>query len=1691
MITTIYSKNKTQLNNVPGRSPSHARGQPADEERVLAHKDCRRTRPPMRKRMRPGSWLLLLFALTATLASWQAQADNFCTRDFFFDVQDGTCESMQYFTPPKWSLPTPGYWFIGNTGYVTPQPAFDTQDGVVQYFVASNPLYNICGTTPYLVQDFAYGGLLDYGGTFVAPDPVAGIAYAFPVQWHIADNDVEYGTVQYKWVIPDLNVVPPVCGDTVTIPAYRRRIAVCPAGYRTAYSAVEDNYYAQGIQTIPTSIFQLPDICFKALPINPKNLGECNAGSPMLGNPINVATGNKFQRDTDIRPSALGSPGFERYYNSAAFGSQTLGPQWRHSYDRSVAATNVSLPDGVAWVQRPDGKGYKFSKPATGMQWTSDPDVVDRLYQLVDTNNNLLGWQYVTKDDDTELFDASGRLQSITARSGATQTLTYSTGVSPNAPQAGLLLQVADSLGRELSFTYDSVARIHSVTDPLAQVYQYAYDLNGNLATVTFPDGTQRGYVYNEQQLTQNTSLPGALTGIVDENGTRFATFSYDSTGRATATVHAGGVDQYQFSYFTSPSVSTVVIDPLGTQRTFAYSSINRAFKNTSMSQPCATCGGATASATSYDANGNPLAITDFRGNRTTFAYDLTRNLETLRTEAQGTSVSRIIQTQWNSTWRLPAQITEPAPGGTKATTFTYDASANLTQRSVTAPKNDGTGANVTRTWNWTYATLGRVVTATDPDGNTTTWAYYADNDPNLGKRGNVRTITNALGHVIQMTSYDANGRLLSMTDPNGLVTTLSYSPRGWLISRQVGTELTTYAHDGVGQLTRVTLPDSSYLQYTYDAAHRLTQVNDNLGNKVVYTLDAMDNRTQEQTFDPANSLARLRSHTFDALNRLASDIGAQSQTTQYTYDNNNNLLISTDPLGHATGNIYDALNRITQVLDPNTGLTRYAYDAANNLTQVTDPRNNATVYTYDGLNNATRLVSPDTGTTTSAYDAVGNLLTKTDARGAVASYTYDALNRITQVVYSKSGSPNETHTFTYDVGTNALGRLSAITDTTGGTSYQHDSRGRVTQKQSTITAGAGSQTLTTAYAYNSAGQLTQLMYPSGVALDYGYDGAGRVQSLTATLSGGSGTCPQDVSSQIGISLGPALVQSQKLTLTNTGNTTIQGPVTLVVSISPGTVTLANGTGTTSSCNPPSGRTEIQVFGSGGTLAPNGSVPVVLQFNNPNQITTYTLTTQVLAGVAGGGGGSSTTVTLLSNAVYDPFGPPSQWQWGNGLNMFRDYDLDGRLGTWEFRNGVSYLRKDYSFDAASRITGISDPNVPTASRGYQYDTLDRLIVAQSGSPLATAQQFGYDAVGNRLNQITNAGTTTLSYPTASNRLQTLTGALSRIYSYDAAGNPTALGSQTEVYNNANRLVTIQSGGSTVASYQVNALGQRVSKTAGNATTLFAYDEQGHLLGEYDGGGNLVEETVWLGDLPVATVQSQNGQLSAFYVHADHLGAPRAISNPADNSLLWTWDNGDPFGANSANENPTGTGPFHYALRFPGQYYDAETGTHYNYFRDYDPAVGRYEQSDPIGLGGGPNTYSYVGGMPLTSADTFGLATQVRPCPPGWICIPPIVAPGPDLPPPIDDILNPPRPGLGQQLWKKIKEWCSPDDDPCLKQWERESADCLKWSFGGGRWVQACQGRANDRLRLCRGNGGTMPPDAPEPWRPDSDQRRPR
>jgi len=112
-------------------------------------------------------------------------------------------------------------------------------------------------------------------------------------------------------------------------------------------------------------------------------------------------------------------------------------------------------------------------------------------------------------------------------------------------------------------------------------------------------------------------------------------------------------------------------------------------------------------------------------------------------------------------------------------------------------------------------------------------------------------------------------------------------------------------------------------------------------------------------------------------------------------------------------------------------------------------------------------------------------------------------------------------------------------------------------------------------------------------------------------------------------------------------------------------------------------------------------------------------------------------------------------------------------------------------------------------------------------------------------------------------------------------------------------------------------------------------------------------------------------------HRDHLNTPWLIADSAG-TTVWRWDQGEPFGNDVPNNNPSGLGAFDFNLRFPGQYFDRETGLSYNGFRDYDAGIGRYPESDPIGLKVGLNTYAYVGGDPLRRIDPAGLTEIAEP-----------------------------------------------------------------------------------------------------------------
>lgn len=840
------------------------------------------------------------------------------------------------------------------------------------------------------------------------------------------------------------------------------------------------------------------------------------------------------------------------------------------------------------------------------------------------------------------------------------------------------------------------------------------------------------------------------------------------------------------------------------------------------------------------------------------------------------------------------------------------------------------------RSWSYSYNSLGLIETADGPRTDVqdvTSYVYDA--------QGHLTQITNALGHVTQLSNFDTFGNPQALVDANGVTTNLTYTPQGWLSSTSTAGSTTSFEHDAVGQITKVTRGDGSWLTYTWDDARRLRSITNNLGEKVEYDYDAMGNRTAQRLNDPSGLLTQQQSWVYDELGRLLRAVGAQGQIQQYGYDLNDNLAASTTPKQHSTTNGYDALDRLITSTDPLNGVTALGYDAQDNLTQVSDPRGVTTQYRYDGLGNLTQLVSPDSGTATFDHDAAGNVIRKTDARGVVTNYSYDALNRLISKTYPANPALNVQ--YHYDMtadGNYGIGRLTAVQDASGVLGYRYDARGNLTQQLRSLEVAGTDVYDTLQYSYDGANQLTRIDYPAGFAVQYQRNAAGQV-----------------------------------------------GEVDIVIDGQP--------------------------------------------------------------------------AAFASDLSYLPFGPLKTLTWANGISLQRTYDKDYRLT----QQSVGPWVATYGYDANSNIQSLESGLFGDLL--YGYDALDRLTREDEGNQRL---QYGYDAVGNRTSkaliglsdgQPMGSMVTDLSYASDSNRLVGLNGL---DVTSDSTGSLTQYSdNRTFEYDAQGRLAEVKIGSDAVAQYRYNALGQRTHKITGTATTTFLYSPDGQLLGEtrYSTNGAKLSSQfyLWLDSLPLGgislTYDAQGGiaSSSAFYLHADHLNTPRLATSQTGNEI-WRWKS-DAFGVGAA----VGTTTIN--LRFPGQYYDSESGLHYNYFRDYDPQTGRYVESDPIGLNGGLNTYGYVKGNPLTYSDPHGL----NPGTAAGAGIGTMILPGPGTV--IGAIIGT---GLGVGIGYLI---CSDDDededepDSCEKLNEIDTATCSAIARRRGAAAgAACHASASQRYAAC-------------------------
>lgn len=601
----------------------------------------------------------------------------------------------------------------------------------------------------------------------------------------------------------------------------------------------------------------------------------------------------------------------------------------------------------------------------------------------------------------------------------------------------------------------------------------------------------------------------------------------------------------------------------------------------------------------------------------------------------------------------------------------------------------------------------------------------------------------------------------------------------------------------------------------------------------------------------------------------------------------------------------------------------QYGYTAMGRPNTAVDPNALATYTYWDSLGRPIQTQQPaNTGTTTATVTDYGwnlqdGLTSVTDPRALATTYGPDGLGNVKTQTSPDSGAS----TFTFD----AKGNVTASVD----------ARGK-----------------TTTFTYDNLDRLTAIGYPTGTGTTFEYDGGGSPNAAAA----GELTKITDESGQ-----------------TTYGYDSMGRLTTKTVVI--GTRTFSVG----------------YSWGDSGTALdkltaityPSGS-----RVNYGYDSKGFVNAISVNAVNSNGVGFTATTSTLLGSVTYNAENQPTGWQWSDGKARTIGYDSQGQVVSYTLGDPNGAGNKAGSLrtltrDPAGRITAYSHTNngsaVTSLDQSFAYDSLNRLTAHTQASGTTA---YTYDATGNRTAKTVGGTPYTNTVASTSNRLTQVQNPLgTNSISYDAAGNITGDGSITFGYSDRGRMSSATTAGGTVT-YVYNALNLRVRKSA--ATSLvptgqshFVYDENGQLLGEYDASGNPLYETIYLGMVPVGalkqtgTAGGNNLAVSVYNVHSDQIATPRLITQQ-DHTIVWRWDGAEAFGATAPDQNPSNLGTFAYNQRFPGQTYDNETGLFQNWNREYNARLGRYTQSDPIGLAGGINTFLYVDGDPLSNFDPEGL-----------------------------------------------------------------------------------------------------------------------
>jgi RHS repeat-associated protein len=875
----------------------------------------------------------------------------------------------------------------------------------------------------------------------------------------------------------------------------------------------------------------------------PQSCTANNGGTPnpSTAHPIDILTGSKRFEVTDFE-TADGSLRLRRMYATRPNGG-TKAPEMRgivglgnwafdFQYEMQIPTAEWSGYKNLALVT-PSGASYDFQRQSDG----SMKPYTNSLYPLAHTDYTLQlngPWPTNLADINTatsiwSLRDPDGAVwtmqtfldaqtgkydvaypTAMTTREGLVWTFAYG---SKNE-----LISIADSYGKAIVFTWNYVdpstlgssdpafaITIKRATLPSGDTLDYGYSQIGSnsyqfdepqrLSQVQYFE--QVGGVPTLRDLTSydydNTDFPFYVTGVRDKDDVLRWKVSYDSAGHVLTSQGPNGEDAVTMSYGAGNTTFTnTATNAAGKVTSYNYTNSYPWYKarlvgvNGAASTNCPS----TTSSITYDANNFIATTTDQEGRVTSYTRN-SRGLATQIVEAYGTSLARTTTITWPANDNVPSEVVRA--GMTTDYGYTGNKLTSITQTDTTTTSIPYSTNGQTRTWGFSWSSTGQLLSVDGPlagSGDTISYAYRSD--------GYLDHVRDELGHVTQIVSVNGRGQPTEMYDANGITTQMVYDALGRVqtITRNPGASqaVTSFNYDAVGDVSEVTAPDGVVLDYTYDDTRRLTSVTDSAGEHIDYTYNALSKVTDVNAKTAAGTVMATQHKVYDELGRLLQSIGASSQTTAFAYDKVDNLVSVTDPRIKVYGHTFDALNRFTRETDPDLYQINMAYNAKDEATSVTDARSLATTYVRDGFGDVIRQSSPDGGVTDFWYDAAGNVTKKIDARSVETDFSYDAASRLlTKTFPTASG---EDVSYAYDSTANAnvgIGRLTSVSDASGSTSFQYDALGHVVSDTRVI----GANSYPVLYAFDAAGNVLSVTYPSGRITTFVRDSLGRISGVS------------------------------------------------------------------------------------------------------------------------------------------------------------------------------------------------------------------------------------------------------------------------------------------------------------------------------------------------------------------------------------------------------------------------------------------------------------------------------------------------------------------------------------------------------------------------------------------------------------------